>query len=351
MIIKIGTDRFWVKASNIERWVEILNILPQTIPCKSKKDIAKKYIGYRVDDAGRIIKADEMYGLFGLEKSNGKFTIVGSNFIKENKSCYELTEGALKLIERYKNNENWESALAEQLLKYSIRVRSIAIALLNGGYLHFSKMYLENLISSYLNFNNKDYYIFSNKGEKTNINNLINDNSTLVLGRFWKEELKISDYEEIKFSGINNDSPSLSAMSTYLKIPVMLFNYLNWFKEEQEGKYVLDKYKMKEDISKKIYNSLIIEKTVDEIEILKELIKEYSDARELFPLEIVGSLLKSKIDFQNEVSEDAWIDRYIMTGIDKGKFKILDHEQGQPRHGRGLLGKNEYQLLKIDILK
>jgi len=37
MIIKIGTDRFWVKASNIERWAEILKSLPKKIPCSSKK--------------------------------------------------------------------------------------------------------------------------------------------------------------------------------------------------------------------------------------------------------------------------------------------------------------------------
>jgi len=32
MIIKIGTDRFWVRASNIERWADILSTLPERIP-------------------------------------------------------------------------------------------------------------------------------------------------------------------------------------------------------------------------------------------------------------------------------------------------------------------------------
>lgn len=351
MKIRIGTDRFWVKASNIERWAEILKTLPQTIPCKSKKDIARDYIGYKVDDSGRIVNADEMYGLFGLEKSNNNVTIVGSNFIKENEVSYELTQGALKLIEQYKNNENWEKALAEQLLKYSIRARSITIALLNGGYIHFSKAYMENLISSYINFHNINYYIFSSKEEETNINSLINDYSSLALGRFWREELEVLEDEEIEFVGINKGYPSLGGMSTYLKIPVMLFHYLNWFKEEQDGNYVLDKYKIKKDINEEIYYSLIVENTLDDIEIFSELIEEYSDARALFPLETVGSLLKRKLDYQSEVSEDVWIDHYIMTGIDKGQFKIIEHEQGQPRHGRGLLGKKDYQLLKIEIKK
>lgn len=130
MIIKIGTDRFWVRASNIERWADILSTLPEKIPCKNKKDIAKDYLHYKVDESGRIINADEVYGLFGVEKSKTSVTIVGSNFIKENDNGYELTEGAINLLNKYKGNDAWEKTLGEQLLKYSLRVRTLALALL-----------------------------------------------------------------------------------------------------------------------------------------------------------------------------------------------------------------------------
>ena len=69
MIIKIGTDRFWVKPSNIERWAEILKSLPEKTPCTSKKDIARDYLDYKVDESGRIVNADEVYGLFGVENT------------------------------------------------------------------------------------------------------------------------------------------------------------------------------------------------------------------------------------------------------------------------------------------
>lgn len=350
MIIKIGTDRFWVRASNIERWADILTTLPERIPCKNKKDIAKDYLHYKVDEGGRIINADEVYGLFGVEKSKTSVTIVGSNFIKENDDGYELTEGAINLLNQYKDNAAWEKTLGEQLLKYSLRVRTLALALLNGGYLYFEKGYMENFTSAYINYENIDYHIFSSKPEDININNLINVYPSKVLGPFWKEELNILDEEIIQIQGVNKEEPSLGSMSTYLKIPMMLFEYLNWFKEEVDGKYILDKYKIKEDISEKTFNSLILDVLLEDMEVLKELIINNSDARGFFPLEIVGSILKDKIDSEDEKSYNQWIDHYFMSSINEGRLRIVDHEQGQPRHGRGLFGKKDYQLIKLEIV-
>lgn len=350
MIIKIGTDRFWVRASNIERWADILSTLPQNISCKSKKDIAKDYLHYKVDEGGRIINADEVYGLFGVEKNKSGITIVGSNFIKGSLDGYELTDGAINILNKYKENAEWEKILGEQLLKYSLRVRTLALALLNGGYLYFEKGYMENFTSAYINYENVDYYIFSSKLEDININNLINIYPSKVLGPFWKEELTIANEEIIEIQGVNKKEPSLGSMSTYLKIPMMLFNYLDWIKEETDGKYILDKHKIKEDISEETFNSLIVNDVLDELEALKELIVNNLDARGFFPLEIVGSLLKDKIDKENEKSYEQWIDNYFMKATNKGTLRIVDHEQGQPRHGRGLFGKKDYQLIKLEII-
>ena len=42
---------------------------------------------------------------------------------------------------------------------------------------------------------------------------------------YWRKELNIDETEEIMFRGINKDYPSLGSMSTYLKIPMLLFDY------------------------------------------------------------------------------------------------------------------------------
>lgn len=348
MIIKIGTDRFWVKASNIERWAEILKALPEKITCASKKDIAKDYLGYKVDEGGRIINADEVYGLFGVEIAKDSISIIGCNFIKESVDGYELTEDAIELVERFKSNEDWEKVLVRQLLKYSIRVRTFAYAMLNGGYIYFEKGYMENFTKSYLFLNDKKFYIFSSKPDEININSLMKENQSKILGDFWRKELDIGDTEEVEFRGVNKDYPSLGSMSTYLKIPMLLFDYLGWIIESKDGRYVLNKHKIKEDAGKDVYESLVNESEVEELEILHLLIKEYSDARGFFPIEIVGSILKDKIDIESTMTQEQWIDHYFVTGLNKRIFKIKDHEQGQPRHGRGLLGKKDYQLIKLD---
>lgn len=350
MIIKIGAERFWVRASNIERWADILSTLPERILCKNKKDVAKDYLNYKIDEGGRIVNADEVYGLFGVENSKTSVNIVGSNFIRENDDGYELTEGAINLLNQYKDNDAWEKTLGEQLLKYSLRVRTLALALLNGGYLYFGKGYMENFTSAYINYENINYYIFSSKPEDININNLIYLYPSKVLGPFWKEELNIAEEEKIQIKGVNKEEPSLGSMSTYLKIPMMLFEYLNWVKEAVDGKYVLDKHKIKEDISEETFNSLILDTSLSDMEVLKELILNNSDARGFFPLEVVGSLLKDKIDREDQKSYDQWIDNYFMGVINEGRLKIIDHEQGQPRHGRGMFGKKDYQLIKLEIV-
>jgi len=349
MIIKIGTDKFWVKASNIERWAEILKSLPVHMTATSKKDIAKDYLGYMVDKGGRIVNADEVYGMFGIEKSKSSVAITGCNFIKEVKDGYELTEGAIELVDRYKKNDSWEKALACQLLKYSLRVRTVVYAMINGGYLTFDNGYMKNFIKSYITFNDNKYYIFSKNPDETNINQLIHENSAQILGSFWRKELNIESTEEIVFKGINKEELSLKGISTFLGIPILLFDYLGWIIEDEDGKYILDKHRIIEDVGNEVYESFIDGDETDDIEILHQLIKEHSDARGYFSIEIIGSKLKDKIDSENSMILEQWIDHYFVTGINKGIFKIKDHEQGQPRHGRGLLGKKDYQLIKLEI--
>ena len=349
MIIKIGIERFWVNASSIERWAEILKSLPEKIPCSSKKDIARDYLGCKVDEDGRIINADEVYGLFGMKKDKDFVIIAGCNFIREVEDGYELTEDAAELVQKFKNNGEWEKVLGRQLLKYSIRTRSIAYAMLNGGYLYFEKGYMKNFAKSYVVFNDKKFNIFSSKPDEANINNLMKENPGKILGDFWMRELGIQEGEQIEFRGINRNYPSLKSISTYLKIPMLLFDYLGWIVENEDGRYILDKHRIKDDAGIDVYESLVNETDMDDIEILNNLIKEYSDVRGFFPIGIVGSILKKKIDSKSVMSEEQWIDHYFITGINEGKFIIKAHEQGQPRHGRGLLGKKDYQLVKLEI--
>ena len=346
MIVRLSKEMFWNNFSAIERWPEILKRLPRRMECRGKYEIAAKYLSSRTKK-GRIIKTDEVYGLFGAENNGGQWKITGCNFIKDKEGGYELTEAALELARAYEQNDGWEKLLASQLLKYSVRVRIVAVALCNGGHLEFAGGYLKNLTSSCLFYQNEQYYIFSSKPGRKNLNDLLNRHPREAVGKFWLEEMEAAPDEDVTVRGMGKVAPSLKDIGTYLKMPLGLFHYLEWIKERQPGRFVLEQGKVKEDVSKELYDSLLLPGRTDEIQILKELIAENADYRGFFALSRVGELLKEIIEPDSHLTSEQWIDRYFMTGFNERRFQLDGHEQGQPRHGRGLLGRKDYQLIKI----
>jgi len=128
---------------------------------------------------------------------------------------------------------------------------------------------------------------------------------------------------------------------------MVLLEYLRFIKEVEIGYYSINKNKFKEDISKDVFESFLLEDEIDDLQVLKKLIQEHKDYKGYFPIAIVGERLKRMIDPDSKESVDSWIDKYFISGFNLGKFKLSSYEQGQPRHGRGLLGKKERQLIKI----
>jgi len=104
---------------------------------------------------------------------------------------------------------------------------------------------------------------------------------------------------------------------------------------------------MRNDISEDIFESFIITVKFDKDKVLKKLIEKHSDFRGFFPVELVGTQLKEQTDKESEMSITRWIDSFFYGGFNTNRFKLIAHEQGQPRHGRGLLDKNDFQLIKI----
>ncbi|UZQ52410.1 hypothetical protein [Clostridium kluyveri] len=346
MKIHITVDRFWNDNSSIERWPEILFKLPEKIEANSKYDIAKKYLAYPTDEKGRVLRSDEFYGLFGVEENNEKTIISGANFIARGEKGYFLTKEALLLRDCYQKDDKWEQILAKQLLTYSVRVRAVILGILNSEGICFSKKFLHRNREAYVEMGGEKYYFLNPTSSVKNLNDFMRKFGAEALGPYWKQKLDVKE-EEIEILGTTKEEPSLSDIGTYLKMPLTLFQYLGWFREKDEGVYELNREKVKEDIGEDVLNSLLLEGFVKDTDILKELIIEYGDLRGYFPIEMVGEALKNIIDPQAEESTPKWIDRYFMEGIKSGKFKLIGSEQGQPRHGRGLLGDKEKQLIKL----
>lgn len=347
MIVYITKDRFWMERSSIERWPEILAKLPERMNCSSKYALAEKYLNYQTDEQGRIVRADEVYGLFGAEWKNGKLIISGCNFIKKGSEGYCLSREAVDMVRAYQEDNGWEKILARQLLKYSVRVRGLMIGILNGEGIFFKKKFLADSRKAYVEVDNVKYYIFNPGKEAKNLNDFMQTFSRECLGGYWKKELEIDDNENIEFEGMFNKAPSTSHIGTFLKMPLTLFEFLGWFAEREPGRFVLDTEKMAEHVGVDVVESLKLDGFKSDLDILRLLIKEHGDSRGYFPVAIVGKLLKERVDPLSEENLDRWIDRYFIKGITEGKFKLAGTEQGQPKHGRGLLGDKEKQLIKL----
>lgn len=224
MIIHLTTDFFWTDTSSIERWPEILLKLPIKIESKSRVDVAKDYLNYKTDEKGRIIRADEVYGLFGLENNASKVVISGCNLIEKSENSYLLSEDAINLVEAYKEDDGWEIRLAEQLLKYSIRIRAIVLGLINGDGFYFEGGFLKNNNKAYISIEGEKYFVLNKNNDVKNLNNLMYLYSKQVLGPYWSDTLKICDSESVEIRGINKNDPSLKQIGIYLKMPLFFLN-------------------------------------------------------------------------------------------------------------------------------
>ena len=163
-----------------------------------------------------------------------------------------------------------------------------------------------------------------------------------------KKEIELE--EGWSFIGSGGKEPAITNLTAFMRAPMQLFNYLDWFIEDEAEKVILNKEKMAYDIDD-LDSLFTIAPTdsVDELHTLKETIHSLSDDRGFFPLEpaLEQILIKHYPTWDKGLYR--FIDYYITNGINNGIFTLIAYESGQPRHGRGYLGKREYQLIKLDI--
>ncbi len=348
MIIELAKEYYWESPAYYQRWPELLLKFPDSMSERSKNDIAIHYGNFLKDKKGRV-HFDEFHNLFGAEASDRGFKIFGSNLIISSDKGFIKTEEANKLEEAYKKGDGWQLILLQQVLKYSLRLRSIFAALLDDGVLLFPSGFLKGYNDACLRYKNIEYFIFSTDKNKINLNNLMWSDPTTTLGKFWMKDLNIPEGEIIVITGINGLEPSLHSISTWLRNPLYLAKELNLIKETNPGKFSLNFPEIKMGLSQELLASFRDLNKLDEISFLKELIKEYQEINNYFPVSIVGKIMRQTFSPLEVIDISEWIDKYFMTGTKERKFSIVGHQQGQPRHGRGLLGNIEKQLIKLEF--
>lgn len=354
--IRLSIERFWIEPGNFELWCELLSRIPLHTEAKSMKEIAALYLNKDVIEKDKKLdRSKELFGLLGYEyfKRTAQFEIKGGFFLERIDGYLHLTEDAQKLVSSYQNNDGWEALLARQLLRFSPRVRVIVHMLLNGGYFITDGASLDSIGKWKININGVSYHPFASNPQKNDMNRLLEQFKVEALGSEWMRilrEKKLRLDEDWSFIGSGGKEPALTNLTAFMRAPMQLFDYLDWFVENSEGKVLLNQEKMACDIDD--LGSLFTissKESVDELHTLKETIHFLSDDRGFFPLEpaLEQLLIKHYPTWKKGLSR--FVDYYVTNGVNKGIFTVVAHESGQPRHGRGYLGKREYQLIKLDI--
>lgn len=354
--IRLSIERFWMEAGNFELWCELLCRIPTHTEAKSMKEIAALYLNKDVVEKDRKLdRSKELFGLLGYEysKRTTQFEIKGINYLERIEGVLHLTEDAQKLIDSFQNDKGWEKLLARQLLQFSPRVRVVIHLLLNGGYFITHGASLDTFGRWQLEMGEDSYRPFASNPNKNDMNRLLWKFKVEALGPAWMRllrEKEIALEEGWSFIGSGGKEPAITNLTAFMRAPMQLFDYLDWFSEHGEGKIIINQEKIAHDIGD--LGSLFTitqEKSVDELHTLKETIHFFSDDRGFFPIEPVLEHLLIKHYPTWEKGLSRFVDYFVTNGINNGVFTVVDHESGQPRHGRGYLGKREYQLIKLDI--
>ncbi|GFZ93768.1 hypothetical protein GCM10008018_45230 [Paenibacillus marchantiophytorum] len=353
--IKLAIERFWIEPGNFEMWCDALSKIPLETKARNVKELAKLYFNRDTDSTDKKLdRSKELFGLIGYNysKTSRQLDIKGMYFLERKAGCLCLTQDAVELIDAYRQGYDWEKKLALQLLSYSPRTRVIMFLLLNGGVIQSYCKSMNELGKWQIVYDGVVYSPFTSNFLLNDMNRMLHRFKLQALGPFWKqviEENGIILEDEWQFIGSSGIEPAIHNLTAFMRCPMQLFDYLEWFVEMADGTRILNINKISNDIDvKKLFN-LEITQTQSELQWLKNEAKNFADHKGLFPIEPVFEQLMAKYYPTWEKGLPRFIDYYITTGISERLFVLVQHESGQPRHGRGYLGKREYQLIKLDF--
>lgn len=349
--IKLSVERFWYERGNFELWPEALSRLPEKMEAASAREVSEKYLQRLSFEKGRLDRAREIYGLMGLHVTQeGVPEIKGVALLSREEGNLELTKEAQNIVRLYRQGEGWPAALASQLVKYSPRCRALLYPLWTGAAFASKGRFPDKLSRVRLLFEDREYLPF-NSVESQGMNQLLEEYKEEALGPYWKEKLAnagITLERDWCFTGVNSQSPTVKDLSSLMACPFDLFQYLGWFIAGPGGEVRLDRGKVVSDLGEEPFSDKPDEHQENDSikENFRRLVEEYQDFRGYFPVEpVLEQLMASYPGWEG--SKERFADYFITQGVKNGDFSIADHHSGQPRHGRGYLGKRDYQLIKI----
>ena len=194
--------------------------------------------------------------------------------------------------------------------------------------------------------------IFANNGEL--FNQLLQEHRHVAIGAWWEKEIEQLGFdvvEEFKFEGVRDGPPSTNKLNSNIKPGLFLMKHLRVMVFQGGG------WQLSGEQAVEVFGTAIASDFTDfnissikrsPINIMKEAAIELQDHEGFI---VVSQLAREwAIQMQIPTYKAAHeLDEFIREQMYSGRLNILDRNQGQPRHGRGLFGENHSRKIKLSF--
>ena len=358
---KVGLSKLflWTEAERIQTYPEAFVRLEET-RSYSKKQLATDVfeLVYSQHNKSRPVRGDQINNLFGVEKiSDKKVVIRGINLLhKLNNKHYYATDEAIEIGKCYQTDmygEKWAILLAKQIARYEVRTRLVLHLLgICGWSIVFpsSDFFAHPSSKALLIRDGEMISIFANKSEA--FNQLLQEHRQVALGPWWLAEIECLGFDgdnDFEFEGVKEGPPATNKLNSNIKSSLFLMKYLGVIVPHGDG------WRLSGEQAIKIFGNAIAADFTDvELStsvrspfiVLMETALELQDHEGFVVVSHLARDWASRIQIPN-YSAALELDDFMREQMYTGKIKILERNQGQPRHGRGLFGEEQSRKIKL----
>ena len=342
----------WYDAGRIQTWPSLLAQIDPNRTWPSPTALAREYLSDRMTDLRHVPSVDMVRCFPGLEYIAGKLVLKGVGLIEKQGCGYALSETAQMIGSLYRDaphHRDWVIELARVLLRSEPRTRILARLLGNpsarlvfdgptwfGG--HIAKARLCGFGQDVTPFATDD------TEKALSLRPFIDDEAWWALGQ-WRDHELLAATETCRFVGKVKNAYTLDRIAVSLRPSMEVLAHLGIMVHEA-GEVWLDSGVAADLLGPALAEDFGWELSSCAAATLIDHIRELLPTLQADTGLVVASELRRELVYRG--IEDP--DREIGKLMDERKLILERTDHGQPRHGEGLFGEPQKQLIKIRVL-
>lgn len=345
-IVRLSKLFLWPEPARFQAYPEFLVLIDPEEPYKHMHDVARRAGGQRMLDDTHVKHENIVRNLPGLEYNKEHEPVIrGVGLMQKTGKQFFLSDWGRQLRDAYLEDSTgiaWKVILASNLLSREPRIRSmVRIISRSDGVLKFPQggFFTGRYKQAELIMGDKVYRPFVDQQEcQQNLQQLIIDLGYWALGS-WQQEIAEG---KIIYSGADKESITATGLSMAMKAAFTLFKHLDLV-DEYDGELQWRNVTAAQLLGDELAQDFGWDKGIilDTLRIVKDLIGQLTADN--------GFLVASQLINRMEERGIAESEKTLAKLLDAGHIRLEAWDYGQMRHGRGLFGEPDKQLLKLSI--